>query len=417
MTLPLFSISVLTRPDILPWLIGLPLVMAALLLFVYQLRLHNSLKAEVAELDKMKRHSIEYELVMKTMKLSVWRIDVPTMTITIENDYRDSSDNITPPPGAGMDVIYQQVLPEYADKVRQGIDDLAADRIDDFHEQYQMRIPHTGKNYWEESYATVDKRDLEGKPLSIVGTSVRIDKQKQIESALMEALYHAEESDRLKSAFLANISHEVRTPLNAIVGFSEVLTMAQDEEERQQLVKLIKQNNEHLLRLFNDMMRMSKLEARGSEGVKKERFALKQLFDEVADMYQANSQETGVQIVTAKGIDNTEITTDRSRLREILNQYVNNAMKFTASGSVTLGYTDMGQTARVWVMDTGIGIPAEKCNEHLFDRFVKVDEFISGTGLGLSICRSLAMNIGGTVGVESQEGKGSTFWVELPIES
>jgi signal transduction histidine kinase len=242
---------------------------------------------------------------------------------------------------------------------------------------------------------------------------MRIDQQKGIENALMEAVYHAEESDRLKSAFLANISHEIRTPLNAIVGFSEVLTNVEDESERMSLLNLIKKNNADLLRIFDDIMSMSKLEARGGEALKKSTFKLKDVLEELADKYQDKSKETGVPIV----IENVEqlpiLNTDRDRLREILNQYLDNAMKFTKEGQVTIGCTSQGDKVRIWVRDTGIGIPDTMCNEHLFERFVKVDEFVSGTGLGLSICRSLALSMNGEVGVESQKGKGSTFWVEL----
>ena len=111
-----------------------------------------------------------------------------------------------------------------------------------------------------------------------------------------------------------------------------------------------------------------------------------------------------------------QLYTDRGRLREILNQYLNNALKYTEKGSVTIGYELRGEHVRLWVRDTGKGIPAEYCNEHLFERFYKVDEFIAGTGLGLSICRSLAQTLGGTVGVQSKEGAGSLFWVEIALE-
>ena len=244
---------------------------------------------------------------------------------------------------------------------------------------------------------------------------MNIDRQKDIERALIEARNKAEESDRLKSAFLANISHEIRTPLNAIVGFSDVLSMAQSEEERTQLVNLIKQNNAQLLRLFDDMVNMSKLDA-GDDAVKKEHFDLKTLLVELADRYQPEYDKKGIVLQTSVQDTDLQLYTDRGRLREILNQYLNNALKFTEKGSVTIGYELRGEHVRLWVRDTGKGIPAEHCNEHLFERFFKVDEFIAGTGLGLSICRSLAQTLGGTVGVQSKEGAGSLFWVEIALE-
>ena len=409
----LFSLHSLMRMDILAWIVGLPVLLAAIILLYYQYRQSRTLKSEMELLSKMKIHSVEYDLVLKAMKLAIWHLDIPARAFTLETDYRDASDTNDFPPGISIDDVYQRILPEDADKIKKGIAELASGRADVYHEQFQMQVPHSNRRYWLEGFATVDKRDMQGKPLSIVGTLMRIDQQKSIENALMEAVYHAEESDRLKSAFLANISHEIRTPLNAIVGFSEVLTSVEDESERMGLLDLIKKNNADLLRIFDDIMSMSKLEARGGEALKKSTFKLKDVLEELADKYQDKSKETGVPIV----IENVEqlpiLNTDRDRLREILNQYLDNAMKFTKEGQVTIGCTSQGDKVRIWVRDTGIGIPDTMCNEHLFERFVKVDEFVSGTGLGLSICRSLALSMNGEVGVESQKGKGSTFWVEL----
>ena len=231
----------------------------------------------------------------------------------------------------------------------------------------------------------------------------------------VEARNQAEESDRLKSAFLANMSHEIRTPLNAIVGFSDVLSMAQSDDERTELVNLIKQNNVRLLRLFDDMLNMSKLEA-GGEAVKKERFDLNQLLMEVADKFADKGKETGIKIEVERLANTVQPFSDRHRLGEILNQYMDNAIKFTNEGVITLGYHVNNGLLRVWVRDTVKGIPASHCNDHLFERFVKIDEFVPGTGLGLSICRSLAISIGGKVGVESKQNVGSLFWVEIPLE-
>ena len=412
----LFSLSSLMRLDILTWVVGVPLVIGAILLLHAQYRQSRQLNDELLQLRKLKRHSIEYEMVMKAMKLCVWRIDVPTHMITFESDYRDRNDSLSPPSGVKLEDVIGMMLPEYQEKIKKGMAEIMSGVVDEYHDQYQVTSPVNGHVYWSEGYATVDKRDLQGKPVSLVGTSMRIDHQKDIENALTDALYHAEESDRLKSAFLANISHEIRTPLNAIVGFSDVLTMVQDEEERQKLIGLIKQNNSLLLHLFDDIVSMSKLEARGGEVLKKSVFELKELFEDLKNKYKATAADKGLVLEIEKPDDMPTLHTDRDRLREIVNQYLNNALKFTSEGKVTLGCTYVGDKLRIWVRDTGKGIPEDKCNEHIFERFVKVDEFVPGTGLGLSICYNLALSLGGEVGLESKLGEGSTFWVDLAKE-
>jgi len=389
------------------------MLLLAIALLVYQYRNHRSLKAELQIQDKVKGHSVEYDLVMKAMKLLVWRLDVPSRTLTVETDYRDGTNSVDLPSGVTVDEVIAMMMPEHAETVQKGFAGLLAGRIDVFHIQYQMRIPNSSNLYWAEGFATVDKRDLQGNVLSVVGTSMRIDQQKEIEQALIDAVYHAEESDRLKSAFLANISHEIRTPLNAIVGFSDVLAMVEEKEERDQLVKLIKQNNAHLLRLFNDIVNMSKLEARGGGAVKESTFELKEVYQELAAKYHGQSEEIGVPIEIENEEQLPTLTTDRGHVTEIVNQLLNNALKFTPAGKVTLGCRMQSGKVRIFVRDTGIGIPEDKCNERLFERFVKVDDFVAGTGLGLSICRTLATALNGKVGMESKEGKGSEFWLEL----
>ncbi len=405
----------LTRLDILPWLLGTPLIAFGCWFLFAQRKAHKALKKELDVLSQVKRNSIEYELVLKTMHLCVWRMDLATRSVTYENDYREYYGSVMVEQGGDFSSLLSHMPEPHAAAVSDGISDLAADRIENFHEQYQVSNPQTGQTYWAESFAIVDKRDAAGKPLTIVGASMRIDHQKEIEDALMEALYHAEESDRLKSAFLANISHEVRTPLNAIIGFSDVLPMATSEEERNSLISLIKKNNAKLLRLFDDTVRMSKLEARGGEAIRKRKFDLHAMLSGIAAKYKAESEETGV-VLTVD--DNTHMTlnADEDRLSEVVNQYVNNAFKFTAKGVITLGQTLTGSTVRIWVRDTGKGIPEDKCNIHLFDRFVKLDDFGEGSGLGLSICRSIALSMNGKVGVESTVGQGSTFWIEINLE-
>ena len=166
--------------------------------------------------------------------------------------------------------------------------------------------------------------------------------------------------------------------------------------------------------LGDDMANMAKLEA-GVEAVKKERFALSQLLIDVADRFADKCSSKGLKIEIETKSDAVQPVSDRNRLFEILSQYVDNALKFTEKGVVTLGYQVHDDLLHIWVRDTGKGIPANHCNDHLFGRFVKIDEFVPGSGLGLSICRSMALSIGGKVGVESKVNVGSLFWVEIPL--
>ncbi len=402
------------RIDVLIWLVSIPVVLIAVAMAIVQYRQYVHLRVELKQLSKMKHHSIEYDLVLKAMKLCVWRYDIQSTIVTFENDYRDANDS---PLAYELPVssVFDRFLPEYVNELREGVRALMRGDIDDFHMQYQSKYLQSDKTYWGESYAMVDKRDVDGTPLTIVGTSMRIDERKAIERDLIDARNHAEESDKLKSAFLANMSHEVRTPLNAIVGFSDVLPSVEDEGERTLLVSLLKQNTAQLLHLIDDMMSMSELDA-GSGTVKKERFELFRLIDEVVARYKERCSEKGLRLVVETTGEDPLPYTDRKRLREILNQYVNNAVKFTDKGSVTVGWEKTDNLLKIWVSDTGKGIPMDHCNETIFERFVKVDEFVPGTGLGLAICRSMAESLGGMVGLQSELGEGSTFWVDLPVE-
>ena len=165
---------------------------------------------------------------------------------------------------------------------------------------------------------------------------------------------------------------------------------------------------------FDDIVHMSKLEAGGGK-LNKSRFDLNMLLTEVSERYTSRALEAGLRIVVEAQPDSPQLLTDRERLSEILDKYLDNALKFTTKGTVTLGYENLSGRWRIWVKDTGKGIPENRCNEQLFERFVKLDEFVPGTGLGLSICRSLALSMGGSVGVQSVVGQGSTFWVELAV--
>ena len=411
--LPLIGLADLMQIDILLWLLAIPIMVLLVVYLVYQQHQHKKLEEELSMLTTVKRHTIEYDLVLKAMKLAIWHIDVQERTITYDSDYRDALDIPSIPPGADVEQFCDNLLPEDKKRITESMTNLIEGRTDQVHEQYQARSPIGDYTTWGETYAVVDKRDAKGRPQIIVGTSMRIDKQKEIEMALINARNQAEESDRMKTAFLANISHEVRTPLNSIIGFSEILAETPSLEERRQLMELVRQNNARLLQLFEDMVNMSKLDA-GGESVNKTRFLMADLLQELIEKYAGRAAEKLLTLEIDKHSETLEPYTDRDRLMQILCHYVDNALKFTTEGGVTIGCNLELGNMHVWVRDTGKGINSEFCSDKLFERFVKIDEFEPGTGLGLTICRSLAHTLGGKVGVESEVGVGSLFWVDVP---
>ena len=414
--LELFLLSMLNSlsTEMVVWLVGIPVLAVALLLLRYQHRWGRELTDELAQLEKLKKHNIEYEFVLKAMKLCTWHIDVPERTITYDNDYRERSDCFTPVPGTPIDEVSKAMVTADQERIQKALDDFCAGKTEEYHEISRVRIGQEDSTYyWTESYATVSARDGEGLPKKIVGTSMRIDERKAMEAALVEARNKAEESDRLKSAFIANMSHEIRTPLNAIIGFTSVLPDMQGEEERKELINLIQENNQKLLRIIDDVINISKIES-GKEQLVMSTFELNEILHAVADTYMPQLQE-GVKMSTLFAQGSLNVTTDLNRLMEVLNHLVSNAVKFTAQGSIIIGYdTPKGKRLRIWVQDTGKGIAAEH-QERVFERFFKVDEFIPGAGLGLSICRTMAYSMGGDVGVESKLGEGSKFWLEIPV--
>ena len=410
------SLDNLMQIDILFWLITLPLILFLVVYLIWQQYQYKKLANEQTLLNTVKRRTIEYDLVLKAMKLAVWHLDVQERTITYDSDYRGAMDIPSVPPGSDVELFCNNLLPEDKKRIAERMTDLLEGRTDLVHEQYQALSPLGNGTTWGETYAVIDRRDSTGRPLTVVGTSMRIDKQKEIEMALIRARNQAEESDRLKTAFLTNISHEVRTPLNAIVGFSEVLTTSTPTaEERSQLMGLIRQNNAHLLQLFDDMVSLSRLEA-GDESVHKTQFLVNDLLQELVEKFTQRATEKQLTITVSPHSENLELFTDRVRLMQILSHYIDNALKFTTEGGVTIGCNVQVSSIRAWVRDTGKGIDSAFCGDKLFERFVKVDEFEQGTGLGLSICRSLARTLGGKVGMDSEIGVGSLFWVDVPYQ-
>ena len=250
--------------------------------------------------------------------------------------------------------------------------------------------------------------------IDMVCVNYDITELKETERKLIAARDKAEELDRLKSAFLANMSHEIRTPLNAIVGFSSLLTETEDMKDRKQYMAIVQENTELLLQLISDILDLSKMESGAFEFVKSDT-DVNLLCSEIIRSLRMKVP-AGVELVFEECLPGCHVWADKNRLNQVISNFINNALKFTFSGSITLGYyRQTDGYLRFYVRDTGMGIPKNKIKT-VFDRFVKLNSFVHGTGLGLSICKSMVEQMGGTIGVESEEGEGSCFWFTYPYQ-
>jgi len=278
----------------------------------------------------------------------------------------------------------------------------------------EQQIMNNGTSQWVEHIITVGQYDEYDNPIKLIGVTIDITERKNMENDLIRAKEEAEKSNRLKSAFLANMSHEIRTPLNAIIGFSTLVASAQDDEEKQQYISIVQENNNQLLQIIEDILDLSKIEA-GSMDYNMKEIDLSHLFKYLEQSACLRNTNNSVIISFEKDLSpELIIKTDKNRVAQVVNNLINNAMKFTVQGSIVFGYRKEKEQVYFYVKDTGCGIPKDKLNL-VFGRFVKLNNFAKGTGLGLSICESIVSHLGGTIGVDSKEGIGSNFWFRLPL--
>ena len=253
-------------------------------------------------------------------------------------------------------------------------------------------------------------------PFRLVGVCMSTQEHKKIEEELIIARDKAQQSDKLKSVFLANMSHEIRTPLNAIVGFSNLLVdgdMAFKKEEVKEFLSLINLNCEQLLALISDILDLSKIESNTMVFNITEQ-PLTPLLQNILRAQQINVPQE-VELLLDLPATDTIITTDPLRLKQVINNLINNAIKFTSKGAITLGYRQNNDQVSIFVKDTGTGIDEDKINR-IFERFYKGDNFVQVTGLGLAISHTIVEHLKGTITVTSEIGKGSHFTIQHPIK-
>ena len=273
-----------------------------------------------------------------------------------------------------------------------------------------------GEYEWWEYRSSVITGLTQDSLYNILGVCQSIQRYKTAEQEMREARDKALQTDKLKSAFLANMSHEIRTPLNAIVGFSDLLsdTSGFTTEEVAQFIATINKNCGLLLALINDILDLSRIESGTMEFIFAEH-NLPLLLKTVHDSQRLNMPPGVELLLRMPEGDKKYLQTDNVRLQQVVNNLINNAAKFTFSGSITFGYEEEEEPGytRIFVEDTGVGI-SEEGIRHIFERFYKVDNFTQGAGLGLSICQTIVERLKGTISVTSEVGKGTRFTVRLP---
>ena len=398
---------------IIIWVLAGLAVLGSILLIFLQQRTKKELKYELSQLYKMNENNVEFEFILKALQLATWHVNVESRTLVYDYDFRKKNTEWAAlVDGSPMSEGTKLLVDEDAPRITKALEDICTGKTAEYHQEYRVKIPHTSSFYWEESTAIVAERDIDGHPLRLVGTSMRIDERKRMEEALVNARNQAEESNHLKSAFIANMSHEIRTPLNAIIGFTSLLPDVSGDEERKELIDLIQENNQKLLQIIDDVMNISKIESGDSVPVMS-MVELNMTLTSVIDRLKVRIKK-GVSLVTPFPKTEQYITTDVNHLMEMVKHLLLNALKFTEKGSVVVGYDQpVDKHIRIWVKDTGKGIPQDQF-ERIFERFYKIDEFVPGAGLGLPICRTMAQSLGGKITVESAPGEGACFTIEIP---
>ena len=351
---------------------------------------------------KIKATQKELSLALNAGKLSSWNYNIKEglfckFDVHIENIEKRS-----------LQSIYESIHPDDRNKFMALLEAVAHKQKLPENRIILRVLENNATDYSYSSFTYSAVEDEAGNVVVITFIQRDITEDIIYQQNLITAKNKAEEADKLKSTFLANMSHEIRTPLNAIVGFSELLTETDDAKEKFEYKQLIETNSEILLKLIGDILDLSKIEV-GSIDINRQKLNLCQLCDELYRSFQQRIKNPKVTLKLINPYTKCVANFDKYRFMQIFTNFATNAIKYTPQGEIVMGYECMPGQVRIYVKDSGIGIPEEKKNR-IFSRFEKLDTFAQGTGLGLSICKAIADATGGEVGFKSKANIGSEFW-------
>jgi len=355
--------------------------------------------------EDIKTYESQLGYLLETCKMFVWTLDLKEGLIHFSY--------------SGRKTDYTKTLEEFYGGAT---DEFSATALKDAMETIALAKPynqtihfkHTVINPGPVWYAIsgVPSFDENGRVYKYFGVARNIDTLMEAQQKLKDETLRAEESGKMKATFLANMTHEIRTPLNAIVGFSDLLPVVEDHSERMEFIRIIRNNCDMLMRLINDILEASNVGQ--ALAIKPEEVDFAKVFDDICQTLAQRVDEAGVQFIKDNPYDTFTATLDKGRIQQVLTNFTTNAIKYTHEGHIKVGYREQDGGIYFYCEDTGAGIPKDK-QKAVFERFVKLNDFVQGTGLGLSICKAIAERCKGKIGVESEgEGHGSTFWMWTP---
>lgn len=370
----------------------------------------NDAKIQKAN-EQIQRYEDELRYMMENVDLQAWRISLDRDCIEFYSGLSVVSRSFTlqqlPQIFVNQEDVFVKALYQPAEAISKPLSHLC-----------QMHPVVSGKAtepQWVQ-INSIPEYDADGRLLGAFGIWRNITSLMRKQEQLKEETERANDSGRQKSVFLANMTHEIRTPLNAIVGFSDLLQAVESPDDKREMIRVIHNNCDMLLRLINDILVLTNVDANAMEIVPHEVDVAKE-FDDICQSLAQRVQEPGVEFLKDNPYEVCITSVDSARIHQVMTNFVTNAVKYTHQGHIRLGYRVEERQGRqgfyVYCEDTGSGIPKDQC-ERVFERFVKLNDFIQGTGLGLSICKAIIEKCDGVIGVDSEEGKGSTFWFWIP---
>lgn len=356
--------------------------------------------------EEIQRYETELKYIMDAIDTRVWRSNLKDRTIQFHKGLSEVEREMT----------YDEFKTHFINLPDEIYDKLAHPQ-EHFNKpqthMYLMRpIFHDTKEVQWNLINSVPIFDEKGNMTGFFGIIRNMNRFMLAQEQLKAETQRANESGRLKSVFIANMTHEIRTPLNAIVGFTDLLQMMTTTEEKQELIRVIHNNCDMLLRLIDDIMVISAMDSNGLM-IRPEDCDFAHEFNDMCQSLAQRVENPNVQFIKDNPYKTLHTQLDVGRIMQVLTNFVTNAVKYTEKGHIKVGYRLQDEGIYMYCEDTGTGIPKEHCSK-IFDRFVKLNEFIQGTGLGLSICKAIAERSNGHIGVESDLGEGATFWIWIP---